>query len=78
MIERDKFRPSHKHFVDSSSVYKMVSELADQLHSVQRAIAAVRGEQSDFKAEYLEGMSEVKRALQELRSNKVWLPRERI
>jgi hypothetical protein len=32
----------------------------------------------DFKAEYTEDITEVKRALQELRRNKIWIPRERL
>jgi hypothetical protein len=31
----------------------------------------------DFRTEYAEDIAELKRALQELRRNKVWIPRER-
>jgi hypothetical protein len=50
-----------------------VIELLDQINCVQRAISALRDQQNDFKAEYLEDISEVKWRLAELCHYKVWL-----
>ena len=58
------------------SYTKKLSELFDKLDCIQRAIAGIRGQQSDFKAEYAEDITEIKRLLHELRRNKVWIQRE--
>jgi hypothetical protein len=53
-------------------------ETYDNVHSLQKAIAGLREQVRDFRAEYCEDSVEVKRLLQELRRNKVWLPRENV
>jgi phage shock protein A len=64
---------------DLGSDFKILSEeLLDKTECVQKAIAAMRSDIQDFRAEYSEDMAEVKRELRQLRSNKVWIPRKRV
>jgi len=65
-------------FIAIDSIYQKLSEIFDKVDCLQRAVARVCGQQSDFKVEYAEDMTEVKRLLHELRRNKVWTPRERV
>jgi hypothetical protein len=54
---------------------KLSKELLDITRSVQKAIAAMRSDIHDFRAEHIENMAKVKRELQkqELRHKKVWI-----
>jgi hypothetical protein len=63
---------------DSGYIHKKFSEIHDKVDCLQRAIAMVCGQQSDFRAEYAEDITEIKRQLHELRRNKVWLAQERL
>jgi hypothetical protein len=67
---------SDNFFVDLVSISQKLCEIFDKVDCLQRAVALVSGQQSDFKAEYAEDMTEVKRVLHELRHNKVWFPTE--
>ena len=51
-------------------------ETHDRIECLQRAMATMCAAYHDFRAEYLEDIAEVKRALHELRRNKVWVARE--
>lgn len=64
--------------VEISDVFDLLKDTYDRVQCLQRAIAAICASHHDFKAEYSEDMAEVKRALQELRRNKIWIPRERL
>jgi hypothetical protein len=64
---------------DLDSDFKILSEeLLDKTECVQKAIAAMRSDTQDFRVEYSEDISEVKRALHELRRNITWISRERV
>jgi hypothetical protein len=55
---------------------KKLSELLDKIDCQQRAVAALRGDEQDFRAEYLEGIAELRGELHKIGRNKVWLTRE--
>jgi hypothetical protein len=59
------------------SIFQILQETNDKVECLQRAVAISCESQSDFRAEYAEDIAEVKRLLQELRRNKVWISRER-
>jgi hypothetical protein len=59
-------------------ILKNQQETDDKVECLQRAVTIICSNQSDFKAEYSEDIAEVKRQLQELRKNKVWIPREEV
>jgi hypothetical protein len=59
------------------SILQILHETQDKVECLQRVVAVSCESQSDFKAEYAEDIAEVKRLLQDLRRNKVWIPRER-
>jgi hypothetical protein len=61
-----------------SNVYDLLKEIFDRVQCLQRATVVMCAGHHDFKAEYTEDITELKRAIQELRRNKVWIPRERI
>ena len=55
---------------------KNQKETVDNVHSIQKAVAGLREQVQDSRAEHCEDNAEIKRLLQELRRNNVWLPRE--
>jgi hypothetical protein len=52
------------------------SELHYIIRSVQKAIAAMRSDMQDLRAEYSEDMAEVKQELRQLRRNAAWISRD--
>ena len=76
--QQDKFIVDCTISPTTTTIYQILSEILDKVDCLQRAVAMVSGQHSDFKAEYSEDMAEVNRQLSELRRNKVWLLRERI
>jgi hypothetical protein len=64
--------------VDISAVFDLLKEIFDHVQCLQRAIVVMCEGDRDFKAEYAEDMAELKRAVHELRRNKVWIPRESV
>src|SRR5690349_9299171 len=63
---------------DISAVFDLLREVFDRVQCLQRAIVVMCEGHRGFKAEYVEDMAELKRKLQDLGTNKVWIPRERI
>jgi uncharacterized protein YlxW (UPF0749 family) len=57
---------------------KNLQETDGKVESLQKAIAGLREQVQDFRVEHYEDSTEVKRRLQELRRNKVWIARERV
>jgi hypothetical protein len=57
---------------------KKQKETDANIQSLQKAIAGLREQVEDFRAEQLEDNEEIKRQLNEVRRNKVWFPRERV
>ncbi|MFL6423061.1 MAG: hypothetical protein ACJ71R_05675 [Nitrososphaeraceae archaeon] len=78
MIKGSYHNQQDKFIVDSISIYQKIPEIFDKVDCLQRAVAAMCAAYHDFRAEYSEDITEVKRQLHELRSNKVWIPRERV
>lgn len=64
--------------VEISTVLDLLKETYDRVQCLHRAVVVMCAGHHDFKAEYTEDITEVKRALQELRRNKIWIPRERL
>jgi hypothetical protein len=64
--------------VDISTVFDLFKETFDRVQCLQRAILVMCEGHHDFKTEYARDMTELKRKLQDLGRNKVWIPRERI
>jgi hypothetical protein len=78
--EQDKFIAidSDSTTITSTSIYQKLAEIFDKVDCLQRAVARICGQQSDFRVEYSEDIAEVKRQIHELRRNKVWFPRESV
>jgi tyrosine-protein phosphatase YwqE len=64
--------------VDVPAVIDLVKEIYDRVQCLQRAVVAMCAGSHDFKAEYQEDITEIKRQLSELRRNKVWITSERV
>ena len=60
--------------LDSS---QKLNELIDRLDCLHRAVAAMRGDQNDFRVEHHEDISQINSELAKLRRNKVWLSTRR-
>jgi hypothetical protein len=58
-------------------ILKKQDETEDKIQCLQRAMAMLCGQVSDFKAEHYEDSAELKQRLDDLSRNKVWIPRER-
>jgi hypothetical protein len=52
-------------------------EIDNKVECLQRALAGLREQVEDFRAEQSEDLVEVRYRLQELGRNKVWMPKER-
>jgi hypothetical protein len=71
--------PPIKHYVDSNdNNNNNNNETNDILHCLQLAIAGLRAQVEDFRAEQEEDISAITWQLQELRKNKVWIERGRV
>jgi hypothetical protein len=62
--------------VEISAVYDLLKETYNRVQCLQRAIVMMCAAYRDFRAEYSEDITEVKRQLNELRRNKVWILKE--
>jgi hypothetical protein len=81
MTIESNYNPADKPFCEFFTLYRFLvknqGETQANLRSLQKAVAGLREQVEDFRAEQVEDNEEIKRQLQELRRNKVWLPRER-
>lgn len=59
-------------------IVQKLSEIFDKVDCLQRAVALVCGQTSDFKAQCTEDMTELKRILQDFQRNEIRLCRERL
>lgn len=67
---------SRKFFTLFRFLVKNQRETQANIQSLQKAIAGLREQVEDFRAEHLEDSAEVKRQLQDLKRNKAWIYRE--
>lgn len=77
MSSKDSYHNrSDKYFSDS--IHTKFDDIVLRIDALQRAVAGVcgGGQTSNFKAEYREDITEVKRLLHFLRKNKAWISRE--
>jgi hypothetical protein len=70
------------HNIEISDLIRLLpifrQETSDTVRSLQKAIAGLRQQVQDSRAEHAEDNAEIKQLLHELRRNKVWIPRERV
>ena len=74
MTEVSKEPDKNKPFFHSDKEQSQISEILDRIDCLQRAIAGVRGQHANFRAEYGDDITEIKRQLYQLRKNKEWVP----
>ncbi len=70
--------PTSDEPADVSVVFELLRETFDRVQCLQRAILVMCEGHHDFKTEHARDMAELKRKLQDLGRNKVWIPMERI
>jgi peptidoglycan hydrolase CwlO-like protein len=81
----ESLKSSSSESIQNPEIYYLVQlllknqkEADNYVHSLQKAVAGLREQVQDSRAEQAEDNAEVKRLLQELRRNKVWIPTEQI
>lgn len=74
--DRGSTPDNFKRYWHISQLVSIISDLDDKVGYVQKAIAGLREQIADFKEEYSEDTTDLKRQLQDLDKNRTWIARE--